>query len=271
MPEDEDYLFGNEAVRRGLVTQAQLEECVETLCALERVGSRKRLWDLLEKKGYMSGEQVAQLRREQSLGLGEPATPPDSEQQAGSEAGVELDVAPPRPEPEGSLEAMVTIAGPAPGKGDSDINWQMPGQVEFRDGDSSLDFLPKEGEPHADGEPPAEAEPAAEVPERIYRPGALQLICVEGPAEGKEFPLTKPTNTIGRDTAAEISIRDLSVSRQHAAVLINDDAVEVRDLGSRNGVHVGGQRVDHAPLKLGDQFSVGKSVFMLDRLAGGSG
>jgi hypothetical protein len=54
---------------------------------------------------------------------------------------------------------------------------------------------------------------------------------------------------IGRDRAAEIMLRDPSVSRRHALLRADTDAITIEDAGSRGGIRVGGARID-APLPL---------------------
>jgi hypothetical protein len=54
---------------------------------------------------------------------------------------------------------------------------------------------------------------------------------------------------IGRDRAAEVMLRDPSVSRRHAILRAATDGITVEDAGSRGGIRVGGARVD-APLPL---------------------
>ena len=54
---------------------------------------------------------------------------------------------------------------------------------------------------------------------------------------------------IGRDRAAEVMLRDPSVSRRHALLRAGADGITVEDAGSRGGIRVGGARVD-APLLL---------------------
>jgi hypothetical protein len=49
--------------------------------------------------------------------------------------------------------------------------------------------------------------------------------------------------TIGRDADNTICLTDRNVSRHHAAIVGSDDYVEVRDLGSYNGVLVNGERI----------------------------
>ncbi|MGD1001697.1 MAG: FHA domain-containing protein [Candidatus Brocadiia bacterium] len=62
MPQEMDYEFGKRAVSAGRLTQDQLEECVEILVALERVGSKQRLWQTVQRKAYMSEAAIAEIR-----------------------------------------------------------------------------------------------------------------------------------------------------------------------------------------------------------------
>jgi DNA-binding NtrC family response regulator len=75
---------------------------------------------------------------------------------------------------------------------------------------------------------------------------------------------------IGREEECAIRLPGNDVSRRHAS-LRKDDAggdVEVVDLGSRNGVHVNGQRVSSAPLRRGDVLRLGGWLAVV---AGGPG
>jgi hypothetical protein len=49
---------------------------------------------------------------------------------------------------------------------------------------------------------------------------------------------------IGRSSGCHLSIDDASVSRRHAVIRIEAAGVTVADLGSRNGVHVNGKRIE---------------------------
>lgn len=70
---------------------------------------------------------------------------------------------------------------------------------------------------------------------------------------------------IGRDPSAEIRIDDPSMSRRHASVLLRGATVELRDLGSRNGVHVNGTRIGEGGVAIhpDDQVTVGPASLML--------
>jgi FHA domain len=63
---------------------------------------------------------------------------------------------------------------------------------------------------------------------------------------------------VGRTAGCHLVLGDALVSRRHAVFRVTRDGVEVRDLGSRNGVLVNGARIDGPSLlKDGDQVRVG--------------
>jgi DNA-binding SARP family transcriptional activator len=65
------------------------------------------------------------------------------------------------------------------------------------------------------------------------------------------------TMVIGRSPHAAIRLVDSRVSREHARIDADDDAVRIVDLGSTNGVTVNGERVDTASLADGDRVGLG--------------
>ncbi|MDQ1537832.1 MAG: segregation ATPase FtsK/SpoIIIE, family, partial [Actinomycetota bacterium] len=88
-------------------------------------------------------------------------------------------------------------------------------------------------------------------------------LIVAGPDAGKELPLWRGTAYIGRGHGAEIRLSDSSVSRRHAKLVVvagpagGMDVVEVVDLGSANGISVGGVEVPRAVLAAGDRVGLG--------------
>jgi S-DNA-T family DNA segregation ATPase FtsK/SpoIIIE len=79
---------------------------------------------------------------------------------------------------------------------------------------------------------------------------------VAGPDSGKEFPLRRGTAYIGRGHGCEVQVSDSSVSRRHAKLLVADCA-EVVDLGSANGMSIGGAEVVRAQLTAGERIRFG--------------
>ena len=95
-------------------------------------------------------------------------------------------------------------------------------------------------------------------------PPVVVAAVVAGPDSGREFPLWRGTAYIGRGHGAEIQVSDSSVSRRHAKLLVTASlqtaavpVVEVVDLGSANGISVGGAEVPRAVLKAGDRVRLG--------------
>jgi len=71
-----------------------------------------------------------------------------------------------------------------------------------------------------------------------------KLICTSGPLTGKEFELQDDIITIGRTDESTIClVDDQTASRQHAEIRRSDNAYQVHDLRSKNGVIVNGRRL----------------------------
>jgi hypothetical protein len=83
---------------------------------------------------------------------------------------------------------------------------------------------------------------------------------------GRRNVLSGNRVVIGRSREADIVLQDPNVSRRHAEVRREDGAWQIVDLGSTNGIKVNGRRVDHQPLRPGDQVTIGVTdlTFELD-------
>jgi hypothetical protein len=64
----------------------------------------------------------------------------------------------------------------------------------------------------------------------------------------RRIPLAQGENTVGSRPGCDVHLDDRTVSRQHALLIDNGDCLVVRDLDSRNGTWVDGQRVTEAEL-----------------------
>jgi hypothetical protein len=74
------------------------------------------------------------------------------------------------------------------------------------------------------------------------------------------YPLLGPT-TIGRAPENTITLPDPMTSRNHARLVTADGKWVVEDLGSANGIILGGQRVERVVLRSGDVFEIGGVSF----------
>jgi pSer/pThr/pTyr-binding forkhead associated (FHA) protein len=111
----------------------------------------------------------------------------------------------------------------------------------------------------------------------------ITLTVVQGNLPQKTYVFTDPSRCIiGRARDCDIQMPADSgagmVSRHHCCLEIHPPAIQVRDLGSRNGTYVNGQDVGHRPeyvlpeeadlsqfeaheLRDGDELEVGTAIF----------
>jgi hypothetical protein len=87
------------------------------------------------------------------------------------------------------------------------------------------------------------------------------------PAEGEPFVLTRDHVSVGRDAAADLVLRDSSVSRRHATIERAGAGYEVVDQKSANGTWLNGQRVARAPLAAGQTLRFGVVTFEVRNVA----
>lgn len=98
-------------------------------------------------------------------------------------------------------------------------------------------------------------------PVTIRRPVAAAL---RG-AGGHRYALAGTATRIGRSSDNDIVLSDVKVSRHHAVIIDSGATLVITDLGSANGVRVGGQRIDtSAELCEGDVIRIGDQEFTLE-------
>lgn len=78
---------------------------------------------------------------------------------------------------------------------------------------------------------------------------------------GDPIPLLKPTLVVGRRESCDIVLRFPNVSGTHCELTLVDGYWHVRDLGSRNGIKVNGERVTDRRLIPDDKLSVARHDF----------
>lgn len=72
---------------------------------------------------------------------------------------------------------------------------------------------------------------------------------------GQKIPITKEEFVIGRGSkSADLPIKDGNISRRHAAVVFQNGAFFMKDLGSTNGIEFDGRRVDTRRIEDGDLY-----------------
>jgi adenylate cyclase len=68
---------------------------------------------------------------------------------------------------------------------------------------------------------------------------------------------------VGRGLSSDIAIYDPTISRRHAELIVGNDGVQVKDLGSSNGTCINGSRVSSGLLHPNDSITFGKVLFQL--------
>lgn len=93
-------------------------------------------------------------------------------------------------------------------------------------------------------------------------PGGLVL-----EVNGIRHPLVPPGLVIGRGTDADLRINDPGISRRHAQIVVAgqgaQQTIEIVDLGSTNGITVGGRKVERAPLGNGTRIEIGTTRMLV--------
>ena len=86
---------------------------------------------------------------------------------------------------------------------------------------------------------------------------------MDGPLKGSTFAISGESFSIGRKSTNTLSLPDLSVSRNHCAILpAAGEQFRLADLDSQNGTFINGVPVKERVLRHGDQVLVGASLFI---------
>jgi pSer/pThr/pTyr-binding forkhead associated (FHA) protein len=79
-----------------------------------------------------------------------------------------------------------------------------------------------------------------------------------------EFELEPGFNTLGRNPTNDYRVHDATVSSFHCEIVLSDDSVLVRDLGSTNGTFIDNEPVHEGQLKPGQTLRLGSAELRLE-------
>ncbi len=91
-----------------------------------------------------------------------------------------------------------------------------------------------------------------------------RLIVSPGTAQAREVALKVGVNSVGRAPVNDVTIEDGSVSGSHCQLIVADDAVRIRDVGSTNGTFVDGTPVSETSLQAGQRIRLGSVLLMFE-------
>ena len=101
--------------------------------------------------------------------------------------------------------------------------------------------------------------------------GSAVFVVKRGSKAGTRYSVTETFTTIGRHPESDIFLDDVTVSRRHAAVHRDGDAVLLNDAGSLNGTYLNRTRIESSSLRSGDEVQIGKFKLVLTLISGLSG
>ena len=90
--------------------------------------------------------------------------------------------------------------------------------------------------------------------------GEWMLRAISPPFKGQLFPI-KDFTTVGRESSSDIPIPLNHVSRKHAELILHYDTLVIRDMNSRNGTYVNGNKITKKKLNPGDDIRIDVIAF----------
>jgi pSer/pThr/pTyr-binding forkhead associated (FHA) protein len=95
--------------------------------------------------------------------------------------------------------------------------------------------------------------------------GGPRIVVTDGPDRAKSLSLDEPGRIyiLGRGREVDLVLEDSDASRRHVQVVRRADQVIVRDLGSKNGAELAGERLDQRDRlwRLDQELRIGKNAF----------
>jgi hypothetical protein len=93
---------------------------------------------------------------------------------------------------------------------------------------------------------------------RITAHGPALVIRSGGGRAGESFPVDGERMTIGRRPESDVFLDDITVSRDHAQLVLRGEQWYLDDCGSLNGTYVNRSRIDSHRLSDADEVQIGK-------------
>lgn len=100
----------------------------------------------------------------------------------------------------------------------------------------------------------------------------IKLKVLKGSNAGREVKIPTPKCLIGRSDECHLRPKSEAISRRHCVIFVKEGNLLVRDLGSKNGTYVNGERIsEDVKIKSGDTVHFGPLGFevLIDHTLGG--
>lgn len=92
---------------------------------------------------------------------------------------------------------------------------------------------------------------------------APYVMLIGGAQIGELYKLARARTVVGRSPDSDLRLEEPGLSREHAELLVESGRLIVRDLGSKNGTYVNGNRVETHELRDGDQVVLGAATLLV--------
>jgi pSer/pThr/pTyr-binding forkhead associated (FHA) protein len=89
----------------------------------------------------------------------------------------------------------------------------------------------------------------------------VNLVLVKKNGGTRNFPLNSTVTVIGRRQDCDLCVPLMVVSRKHCEINQDQGHLRLRDLGSRNGTLVNGEKINEVDLGPGDRIAIGPVDF----------
>lgn len=91
----------------------------------------------------------------------------------------------------------------------------------------------------------------------------VNLILLKKDGSTQSFTLPSAVSVLGRRQECDLCIPLSVVSRRHCELNMDQGQLKIRDLGSKNGTIVNGQRIEEARLNPGDKIKIGSLTLLV--------
>ena len=91
----------------------------------------------------------------------------------------------------------------------------------------------------------------------------INLVLTKKDGTSRSFSLPSTVTVIGRRRDCDLCIPLMLVSRRHCELNQDNEELHLRDLGSKNGTLLNGEKIDSAKVNPGDKIQIGPIKFII--------
>jgi pSer/pThr/pTyr-binding forkhead associated (FHA) protein len=89
----------------------------------------------------------------------------------------------------------------------------------------------------------------------------VNLVLLRKDGSTKNFPILSSITVIGRREDCDLCIPLMVVSKRHCQLSIEQNELNIKDLGSSNGTFINGRKIEEAVINPGDHIQIGPVSF----------